>query len=263
MKRQGREPVSTILTELARAKVNLFLHVVGRRPDGFHLLDSLAVFPGVGDRLSMTPASALSIAVTGPFSDGLAAEPNNLVLRAARGFGASMGRSADFAFRLTKNLPVASGIGGGSADAAAACRLIARHWNCPMPDFLAEPLGADVPVCIASEPARMGGIGEVLTAAPKLPAFGMVLVEAAMLGRPMISCEIGTGTSFVNTQEETGLVVSPEDPIELAGAMLSLEKDEALARRFGESARKRYEQLFSGPALGQAYGDLYRRVLKT
>jgi 4-diphosphocytidyl-2-C-methyl-D-erythritol kinase len=177
MKRQGREPMSTILTDLARAKVNLFLHVVGRRPDGFHLLDSLAVFPGVGDRLSMTPASALSIAVTGPFSDGLAAEPNNLVLRAARGFGASMGRAADFAFRLTKNLPVASGIGGGSADAAAACRLIARHWNCPMPDFLAEPLGADVPVCIASEPARMGGIGEVLTAAPNLPAFGMVLVN--------------------------------------------------------------------------------------
>lgn len=94
-------------------------------------------------------------------------------------------------------------------------------------------------------------------------AFGMVLLEAAMLGRPMISCEIGTGTSFVNAHEETGLVVPPEDPIGLAGAMLRLKKDEALARRFGESARRRYEQLFSGAALGQAYGDLYRRVLKT
>ena len=90
----------------------------------------------------------------------------------------------------------------------------------------------------------------------------MVLVEAAMLGRPMISCEIGTGTSFVNAHDETGLVVPPEDPIGLAGAMTRLEKDEALARRFGESARRRYEQLFSGAILGQAYADLYRRVLK-
>jgi 4-diphosphocytidyl-2-C-methyl-D-erythritol kinase len=171
------EPVSLSLTALARAKVNLFLHIVGKRPDGYHRLDSLAVFPAIGDQLSMTPAATPAITITGPFATGLADEPNNLVLRAAQGFGVAIGRQADFAFQLVKNLPVASGIGGGSADAAAACRLVARHWNLPIPDGLAQSLGADVPVCLASQPARMGGIGEVITAAPHLPAFGIVLVN--------------------------------------------------------------------------------------
>lgn len=94
-------------------------------------------------------------------------------------------------------------------------------------------------------------------------AFGMVLVEAAMLGKPMISCEMGTGTSFVNAHDETGLVVPPADPVELAGAMSCMERDDALVHRYGESARRRYESLFSGEALGQAYTDLYRRVLNT
>jgi 4-diphosphocytidyl-2-C-methyl-D-erythritol kinase len=173
----GPEAMDKVLTEVARAKVNLFLHVVGRRADGYHMLDSLAVFPDVGDRLSMAPAATLGLAVSGPFGAGLADEANNLVLRAARGFGVAMGRPADFQFRLTKNLPVASGIGGGSADAAAACRLVARQWHCAVPEFLAGALGADVPVCVASVPARMGGIGEVLTPAPMLPEFGMVLVN--------------------------------------------------------------------------------------
>lgn len=92
-------------------------------------------------------------------------------------------------------------------------------------------------------------------------AFGMVLVEAAMLGRPMISCEMGTGTSFVNAHGETGWVVPPADPVELAGAMSRMERDDTLAQHYGESARRRYEQLFSGVALGQAYADVYRRAL--
>lgn len=92
-------------------------------------------------------------------------------------------------------------------------------------------------------------------------AFGMVLVEAAMLGRPMISCEMGTGTSFVNAHDETGWVVPPADPIELAGAMSCMERDDTLVQRYGESARRRYERLFSGAALGQAYADAYHRAL--
>jgi rhamnosyl/mannosyltransferase len=92
-------------------------------------------------------------------------------------------------------------------------------------------------------------------------AFGMVLVEAAMLGRPMISCEIGTGTSFVNAHDETGLVVPPEAPVELAAAMSCLAADDALVRRYGEAARARYERLFSGAVLGRAYADAYRGVL--
>ncbi|HQT89074.1 MAG TPA: 4-(cytidine 5'-diphospho)-2-C-methyl-D-erythritol kinase [Acidiphilium sp.] len=162
---------------LARAKVNLFLHVIGRRADGMHRLDSLAVFPPVGDVIARTPHAPLSLQIDGPFAAGLVGEADNLVLRAARGFSASAGRVAEGAFRLTKNLPVASGIGGGSADAAAALRLLAADWGCAVPAELAVSLGADVPVCVASEPARMGGIGELLLPAPDLPGFSMVLVN--------------------------------------------------------------------------------------
>lgn len=92
-------------------------------------------------------------------------------------------------------------------------------------------------------------------------AFGMVLVEAAMLGRPLISCEIGTGTSYVNANQETGFVVPPEDPTALAAAMNVLLRDDRLAEKLGQGAKTRYERLFSGPALGRAYAALYREVL--
>jgi len=91
-------------------------------------------------------------------------------------------------------------------------------------------------------------------------AYGMVLVEAAMFGRPLISCEIGTGTSYVNAHEETGFVVEPESPAALALAMNALLNDDALSARMGEAARNRYEKLFSGPALGRAYADLFREI---
>lgn len=145
--------------------------MTGRRADGYHTLDSLAVFPEVGDRLEAAPAEALTLAVEGPFAAAL--DGDNLVLRAARRL--APGRGADL--RLWKELPVASGIGGGSADAAAALRLLARVWGCEVPESAGLALGADVPVCMASRPARMGGIGEVLAPAPVLPAFGMVLVN--------------------------------------------------------------------------------------
>jgi 4-diphosphocytidyl-2-C-methyl-D-erythritol kinase len=161
-----------MLLEPARAKVNLHLHVTGRRADGYHLLDSLVVFPAAGDVLAARPAPALSLAIDGPFAAGLDGA-DNLVLRAARLLGPARGA----ALLLTKNLPVASGIGGGSADAAAALRLLSRLWECPMPAGAAPALGADVPVCLASRPARMQGVGEVLLAAPRLPDFGMVLVN--------------------------------------------------------------------------------------
>lgn len=169
------------LTEAAPAKVNLFLHVVGRRADGYHLLDSLAVFPRIGDTLRATPADALELTLEGPFGGALQAEPDNLVLRAARGLAELAGVHAGARLILVKTLPVASGIGGGSADAAAALRLLARLWGvAPAPaalHALALRLGADVPVCLASRPARMGGVGETLSPAPALPVFGMALVN--------------------------------------------------------------------------------------
>jgi 4-diphosphocytidyl-2-C-methyl-D-erythritol kinase len=164
--------------EFAPAKINLHLHVVGQREDGYHLLDSLVVFGGAGDWLSVSPADDLSLTVAGPFAAGLASEPDNLVLRAARGLADAAGIRPTGALVLEKNLPVASGIGGGSADAAATLRLLCRYWGVA-PDLgrLARALGADVPVCLAGRPSVMSGIGEVLAPAPPLPMAGLVLVN--------------------------------------------------------------------------------------
>jgi 4-diphosphocytidyl-2-C-methyl-D-erythritol kinase len=162
-----------MLHEFAPAKVNLYLHVTGKRADGYHLLDSLAVFPAVGDRVSAGPAETLSLTMAGAFGAKLHAEPDNLVLRAAR----LLNPDGTAALQLEKNLPVASGIGGGSADAAAALRVLARLWNLTIPADAAVALGADVPVCMAATAARMSGIGESLHPAPVLPDFGIVLVN--------------------------------------------------------------------------------------
>ncbi len=154
---------------------------MGRRSDGYHLLDSLAVFPGAADRLTAGHAPDLALTVTGPFGAGLDAEPDNLVLRAARALAERSGVTAGAALVLDKRLPVASGIGGGSADAAAALRLLSRLWSVGLPggvlQELARELGADVPVCMAGQAARMGGTGEQLSPAPSLPPFGAVLVN--------------------------------------------------------------------------------------
>lgn len=169
------------LTEAAPAKVNLTLHVTGRRADGYHLLDSLVVFGPAQDVLHAEPDTGLSLQLGGPFAAGLVAEPDNLVLRAARSLAAWAGRAPNAALVLEKNLPVASGIGGGSADAAAALRLLVRLWSLDVPAAvlaeLAAGLGADVPVCVAGRPTRMRGVGDVLSPAPGLPQCGMLLVN--------------------------------------------------------------------------------------
>lgn len=152
----------------APAKLNLALHVTGRRDDGYHLLDSLVCFAAVGDRIALSPGP-LSLSIDGPFGAGLHADDDNLCLRAARLVGGQA------AIRLTKNLPVASGIGGGSADAAAVLRGMALMGH-PLPQH-PEALGADVPVCIGSRAARMQGVGEVVTPLPDLPPLHLVLVN--------------------------------------------------------------------------------------
>ncbi|MBY8974693.1 4-(cytidine 5'-diphospho)-2-C-methyl-D-erythritol kinase [Rhodobacteraceae bacterium NNCM2] len=174
--------------ERAPAKVNLFLHIRGRRADGYHLLDSLAVFPGIGDHLWVEPAETLGLSIGGPFGDVLPVTDDNLVLRAAQGIAAAHGVTGGAALRLQKNLPVASGIGGGSSDAAAALRLLSRHWQVGVPAGLDLSLGADVPVCMSCQPQFMGGIGENLTLAPPLPEAWMVLVN------PLVS--VSTGAVF-------------------------------------------------------------------
>ncbi len=174
-----------VLSEFAPAKVNLFLHVRGRRSDGYHLLESLAVFPALGDVLEAEPAEGLSLTMDGPFGQGLGTGADNLVLRAATGLAAHHGA----ALRLHKNLPIASGIGGGSSDAAATLRLLSRLWACEIPDGLAIRLGADVPVCLrAPDPCLMAGVGEHVQTAPRLPRCWMVLVN------PLV--QVSTGAVF-------------------------------------------------------------------
>ncbi len=170
--------------ERAPAKVNLYLHVTGRRADGYHLLDSLAVFGPAADEVTAEPAEGLSLTLDGPFGAGLAAETDNLVLRAARALAETAGLAPGAALRLTKRLPIASGIGGGSADAAAALRLLDRLWGLSLGEArlagIAARLGADVPVCLASGPMRMQGVGEVLSPAPALPDCGLLLVNPGL-----------------------------------------------------------------------------------
>lgn len=162
-------------SELARAKINLCLHVTGQRSDGYHLLDSLVVFADLGDLISCTPAPDLSLRITGPEGSGLAADDSNLVLRAARALAAGKGAT----ITLDKRLPLASGIGGGSADAAATLKALAGLWGVQLPAAEAVlALGADVPVCLAGRPARMQGIGEIVTPLSNgLPPAYLVLVN--------------------------------------------------------------------------------------
>jgi 4-diphosphocytidyl-2-C-methyl-D-erythritol kinase len=165
----------------APAKVNLYLHVTGRRPDGYHLLDSLVVFAGVGDKLSFAPADDLSLTVTGPGAGALAVEADNIVLRAARSLAERLGRRPDAAITLEKHLPVAAGIGGGSADAAATLRGLLDLWQADLGEAalreLGLSLGADLPVCLAGRPTQMSGVGEILAPAVKLPPAWLVLVN--------------------------------------------------------------------------------------
>nr|WP_035575570.1 4-(cytidine 5'-diphospho)-2-C-methyl-D-erythritol kinase [Elioraea tepidiphila] len=172
--------MSVSVTEAAHAKVNLFLHVLDRRPDGYHTLDSLVVFAAPADTLRAEPDETMSLAVDGPFAGALAGA-DNLVLRAARALAAATGSTRGARLTLTKALPVASGIGGGSADAAAALRALDRLWGLGLGAHrlaaLGAGLGADVPVCVHGQPARIGGIGERIAAAPRLPRFGLLLAN--------------------------------------------------------------------------------------
>jgi 4-diphosphocytidyl-2-C-methyl-D-erythritol kinase len=168
-----------VVEEAAPAKLNLYLHVTHIREDGYHELDSLFAFAEVGDRLAVSMAEDLRLSVDGPFADAVPADADNLVLRAARALPGREGRGAHL--RLTKNLPVASGIGGGSADAAAALRGLNNLWELGLSrDELARigaTLGADIPACVLSRPLQVSGIGEVLRDAAPLPDCHVVLVN--------------------------------------------------------------------------------------
>lgn len=178
------------MEEKAYAKINLHLHVTGKRADGYHLLDSLVVFPDVGDHLTIIPAEAgqvdlVTLQIVGPFSASLHSEDlkNNLIIKAAYQLVAYAQdkKLSPVCLRLEKNLPVSSGIGGGSTDAAATLRLLIRYWGIQISSQdlakIALQLGADVPVCLHPASQRMEGIGEGVSLFPDLPEFGMLLVN--------------------------------------------------------------------------------------
>jgi 4-diphosphocytidyl-2-C-methyl-D-erythritol kinase len=171
----------TALVENAPAKVNLTLAVLGRRRDGYHAIDSLVTFAGVADRLTLVPGRPLSLSVRGAGAADAGPLDENLVLKAARALagdvpGLKLGR-----FTLEKRLPVEAGLGGGSSDAAAALRLLARVNRIELDDMrlhkVARRIGADVPVCIDPRPRRMRGIGEKLSEPLAMPPLAAVLVN--------------------------------------------------------------------------------------
>ncbi len=166
----------------APAKVNLYLHVTGRRDDGYHLLDSLVAFVDIGDRLTVELAASLSLVVDGPeAADLVSVGDDNLVLRAARLLADRAGITAGAALHLHKHLPVAAGIGGGSSDAAAALVALKRLWRISLEDealcSLGARLGADIPACLYERAVWVGGIGERLKPAGALPEAGILLVN--------------------------------------------------------------------------------------
>ncbi|MCW8836498.1 MAG: 4-(cytidine 5'-diphospho)-2-C-methyl-D-erythritol kinase [Rhodospirillales bacterium] len=165
----------------APAKVNLYLHVLGRRNDGYHLLDSLVAFVDVGDSVSARAAEGLSFSIEGPFAGQLSGASDNLVIRAANLLAQAAGVLPNAALTLIKRLPVASGVGGGSSDAAATLRVLCTLWKLRLGRKemaeLALRLGADVPVCLFGKPAFMGGIGEDIMPSPDLGRPWMVLAN--------------------------------------------------------------------------------------
>ncbi|MFM7028112.1 MAG: 4-(cytidine 5'-diphospho)-2-C-methyl-D-erythritol kinase [Chakrabartia sp.] len=184
--------MSMPVQDIGYAKINLALHIRARRADGYHLLETLFAFAETGDVLTAVPAADFTLEITGPFAAGLAEERDNLVLRAVRRLAKANDIGTGLHLTLNKQLPIAAGIGGGSADAAAALRLAARIWGAENlrvpPEALAADLGADVPACLAARTCFGTGIGEALT-----PVEGNLGVAGlpVLLVNPRLPCPTG------------------------------------------------------------------------
>ena len=214
-----------MLTARAPAKINLTLHILARRADGYHELESLVAFAGIGDTLSLEPGEGLTLAVSGPNAADVGADADNLVFRAARELSRRVEPLQAGAFHLVKRLPVASGIGGGSSDAATALRLLARHNGLALAEGrvadAARATGADVPVCLDPRARMMSGVGERLGEPLMLTPLFAVLVN------PGIAVETRAVFSRLGLQpgENTGSAGHPAIPPSLdRTALLSLLK---------------------------------------
>ncbi|MDN5928660.1 MAG: 4-(cytidine 5'-diphospho)-2-C-methyl-D-erythritol kinase [Hyphomicrobiales bacterium] len=180
----------------APAKINLALHVVGQREDGYHLLESLVVFTRFADRVTVGRAEADQFAVTGPYASAIPTDEGNLVLKARDALRAALPQGADFpvSISLEKNLPPASGIGGGSSDAATTLKGLTRLWEIDealLPE-IGLSLGADVPMCLSPHPALVSGIGEKVERLPGFPPLFVVLVNPGVeMPTPAVFSRLG------------------------------------------------------------------------
>lgn len=238
-----------MITETAYAKINLALHVRRRRTDGYHDLESLFAFAAHGDELSAEPSDCLSLTIKGQFSEGLSAGEDNLVIRAARALRAAFGVNEGAALHLDKRLPVASGIGGGSADAAATLRLLARMWRIdPLHPHLFEiawGLGADVPACLASVTTWGEGRGDELRAVEIDGISGTPL----LLINPLIP--LATGAVFAGWDQ---IDRGPLDPYDYGNARNDLSASAtAIVPQIAEILAKLAEQ--SGLTLARMSGS--------
>lgn len=209
------------LRALAPAKINLFLHVGDKRPDGFHALQSLVAFTRLGDELALSPDRTLRLAVRGPFAAATPVGADNLVLQAAKALKAHAGIERGAYISLKKNLPVASGIGGGSADAAAALRGLSRLWGLKLPHDelrrIGETLGSDVPVCVSCRPQWMEGRGERLTPLDALPTLPLVLVNPGVA--------VGTAKVFAALNDRRGTELAAPPAFGSAADLIAYLKD--------------------------------------
>lgn len=211
----------------APAKLNLTLEVLGQRPEGYHELESLVVFAGYGDSLRIEPAEKLSLRLEGPYGGAIkGSAADNLVVRAARLLAEQVGIEACVRLTLSKNLPVAAGLGGGSSDAAAALRGLVRFWNLELSagelQRLGMELGADVPVCLYGRPAIMRGRGELLQPAPPLPPAWLVLANP---GQALATAEVFQARSGPFSRPTDWWQDAPADAADLAARLAGKAND--------------------------------------
>lgn len=221
-----------MITCLAAAKVNLDLRVTGRRDNGYHELDSLVVFPSIGDVLTFEPAPELTLLVDGPQAGSLRDVPpeKNLVLQAAERLRRHANLRSGASIRLTKNLPVAAGLGGGSADAAACLLGLKKLWKLEVDRAallrIGLELGADVPACLTASPCYLTGIGEGIERVENLPTLWMVLVNPGIaLSTPRVFSEFAERFSAPRTALQTAGVSGTNDRAALLTALFSSVND--------------------------------------
>ncbi len=205
----------TVVETFVPAKVNLTLHVTGQRDDGYHTLDSLAMFASLGDRMTVTMPGDYNLKIEGPMADGVPQDDSNLVIRAAQ----MMRMKADFV--LEKNIPNAAGLGGGPGDAAATLRILSGFSGKAVPGDGIE-LSADVPMCLQSEPARVTGIGDTVTPIKGLPSLHAVLVNPRL---PVLTAEVFKRLRNKVNRPMPDRIPAFETPAELATWLKDMRND--------------------------------------